>query len=174
MALSPGEQLGPYKILSPLGAGGMGEVYRALDTRLDRTVAVKILPAEKTSNAETRQRFLQEAKAASALNHPNIITIYDVGCDREIDYLAMEFIDGDTLDRLIPRNGMRIGDLLRYAEQAAGALATAHAAGIVHRDLKPTNIMVSREGRVKVLDFGLAKRTEHAPSPAEPSQTMNA
>src|SRR5580692_8595337 len=157
MALSPGDKLGPYEILTPIGAGGMGRVYKARDTRLDRIVAVKVLPADKVADPERKQRFLQEAKAASSLNHPNIITIYDIGSENAIDYLAMEFVAGKTLDQLTPRNGMRIGDLLAAAAQVADALARAHQAGIVHRDLKPTNVMVSDDGLVKVLDFGLAK-----------------
>lgn len=172
MALSPGDRLGPYEIVSAIGAGGMGEVYKARDLRLDRIVAIKVLPPEKTGDAERKQRFLQEAKAASALNHPGIVTIYDIGSENGVDHIAMEFIDGKTLDQLIPRNGMRVGELLRYATQAADALAKAHQAGIVHRDLKPSNVMVSSDGLVKVLDFGLAKLTQATPKEGDATQTM--
>jgi eukaryotic-like serine/threonine-protein kinase len=174
MALSAGTRLGPYEILAPIGAGGMGQVYKARDTRLDRIVAIKVLPADKFADPERKQRFRQEAKAASSLNHPNIITIYDIGSEDGVDYLAMEFVAGKTLDQLTPRNGMRIGELLGYAAQVADALAKAHQAGIVHRDLKPTNVMVTSEGLVKVLDFGLAKLTQPATGEDAETQTMAA
>ncbi len=157
MSLSPGTKLGPYEILSALGAGGMGEVYKARDARLDRFVAIKVLPADKLTDPERKRRFIQEARSASALNHPNIVTIYDVGSENGVEFLAMELVDGKTLDDLTPREGFRIPLMLRYAVQAADALAKAHAAGIVHRDLKPGNIMITGDGLVKVLDFGLAK-----------------
>jgi Tol biopolymer transport system component len=171
MNLAAGNRLGPYEILSPLGAGGMGEVYQARDTRLDRVVAIKVLPPDKSGDPSRKLRFLQEAKAASALNHPNIVTIYDIGSANGVDYIAMEFVDGKTLDALIPRNGMRIGELLGYAAKAADALAKAHQAGIVHRDLKPSNVMISRDGQVKILDFGLAKLTPTAPAQGEDTRT---
>lgn len=171
MPLSAGTRLGPYEILAPIGAGGMGQVYKARDTRLDRVVAIKVLAAEKV-DAERKQRFRQEARAASSLNHPNIITIYDIGSENGVDYMAMEFVAGKTLDQLIPRNGIRIGELLGYATQVADALAKAHQAGIVHRDLKPSNVMVSSEGLVKVLDFGLAKLTQPAASEDGDTQTL--
>ena len=174
MPIVPGSRLGPYEILVSLGAGGMGEVYQARDTRLDRLVAIKILPLQRSGDAERKLRFLQEAKAASALNHPNIVTIYDVGSESGVDYIAMEFVDGQTLDQLIPRTGMRIGEMLACAAQAADALARAHQAGIVHRDLKPSNVMISREGAVKVLDFGLAKRSQAAPAEDDATQTLKA
>ena len=155
-----GSQLGPYEILSLLGAGGMGEVYLARDSRLERTVAVKVLPAELIDNRERLKRFVQEAKAASSLNHPNIITIYDIGSEGGIDFVVMEHVAGKTLDQWIPRKGMRLNETLKLAIQMADALAKAHSAGIVHRDLKPTNVMVTDNGLVKVLDFGLAKLTE--------------
>jgi serine/threonine protein kinase len=135
MPLSVGARLGPYEILAPNGAGGMGQVYKARDTRLDRVVATKVLPADEVADVDRKRRFRQEAKAASSLNHPNIIAIYDIGSENGVDYLAMEFVAGKTLDQLTPRNGMRIGDLLGYATQTADALAKAHQAGIVHRDL---------------------------------------
>jgi len=174
MPLASGTRLGPYEILAPIGAGGMGHVYKARDTRLDRIVAIKVLPTDKIADPERKQRFRQEAKAASSLNHPNIITIYDIGSEDGIDYLAMEFVAGKTLDQLTPRNGMRIGELLGYAAQVADALAKAHQAGIVHRDLKPTNVMVSSEGLVKVLDFGLAKLTQPSSGADDATKTMAA
>jgi len=142
----------------------MGVVWKGRDTRLDRFVALKLLPAEKMSDADRRRRFVQEAKAASALNHPNIITIYDIDQADGVDFIAMEFVPGKTLDALIPRNGMRTNEALNYAIQVAGALSAAHAAGIVHRDLKPGNVMVSDSGVVKVVDFGLAKLAEQSAS----------
>ncbi len=164
MALTSGTKLGPYEIQSPLGSGGMGEVYRAIQSSLGRQVAIKVLPAEKVADPERKQRFVQEAKSASSLNHPNIITIYDIGQAEGVDFISMEFVSGKALDRLIPRNGMRLNDALKCAVQIADALARAHAAGIVHRDLKPGNIMVNEHGLVKVLDFGLAKLTEATPA----------
>src|SRR5688572_27241790 len=147
-------QLGPYELGARLGAGGMGEVFKARDPRLNRFVAIKFLqPAH-------AHRFVREAQAASALNHPNIITIHDVANDGTRDYLVMEYVAGKTLDALIPRGGMRLGELLKSAIQIADGLSAAHSAGIVHRDLKPSNIMVSESGLVKVLDFGLARSTE--------------
>ena len=160
MPLSIGAHLGPYEILFPLGAGGMGEVYKAWDARLNRFVAIKVLPAERVSDMQRRQRFIREAQAASALNHPNIITIHDIAIDGVCDYLVMEYVSGNTLDELIPRSGMQLKDILKIATQVVDGLAAAHAAGIVHRDLKPSNIMVSESGLVKILDFGLAKLTE--------------
>jgi eukaryotic-like serine/threonine-protein kinase len=155
-----GQQLGSYQILSLLGAGGMGVVYKARDTRLNRSVAIKVLPADRMSDPERKRRFIQEARAASALNHPNIITLHDIGSESGTDFIVMEYAAGKTLDRLIPRKGMRLNEALKLAIQMADALAKAHSAGIIHRDLKPTNVMVTDDGRVKVLDFGLAKLTE--------------
>jgi formylglycine-generating enzyme required for sulfatase activity/dienelactone hydrolase len=157
MALIPGTKFGPYEIQSLLGAGGMGEVYRALDARLQRTVAIKILPAHLSSNPDSHARFAQEAKSISALQHPNICVIHDIGSQDGIDYMVMEYVAGQTLDKLIPPGGLATDQAIRYATQVADALARAHAVGIVHRDLKPTNIMVDESGLVKVLDFGLAK-----------------
>jgi Tol biopolymer transport system component/tRNA A-37 threonylcarbamoyl transferase component Bud32 len=174
MPLSAGTRLGPYEIVAPLGAGGMGEVYRARDSRLDRLVAIKILGPERVGREESKARFIMEAKAASALNHPNIVAIYDIGADRGVDYIAMEFVPGKTLDQLIGRNGMRLNELLRCAVQASDALAKAHAAGIVHRDLKPGNVMVAEDGLVKVLDFGLAKLSKPAESPEAATLTIDA
>ena len=155
-----GQQLGSYQILSLLGTGGMGVVYKARDTRLNRSVAIKVLPPDQVSDPERKRRFIQEARAASALNHPNIITIYDIGSEGGIDFIVMEYVAGKTLDQLIPRKGMRLNEALKLAVQMADALAKAHSAGIVHRDLKPGNVMVTEDGLVKVLDFGLAKLTE--------------
>ncbi len=162
LMLATGTRLGPFEILAPLGAGGMGEVYRARDTRLDRPVAVKVLPHDKISDPERKRRFVQEAKAASALNHPNIVTIYDIGQAEGIDFIAMEYVDGRTLEDLVGRKGLKLTDALKYGVQIADALAAAHAAGIIHRDLKPGNVMVTGGGQVKVLDFGIAKLIEPA------------
>ena len=141
----------------------MGVVYKSRDTHLDRFVAVKVLPPERVADPERRRRFVQEAKAASALNHPNIITIYDIDQAEGVDFIAMEYVAGKTLGELIGRKGLKLGDALKYGVQIADALSRAHAAGIIHRDLKPGNIMVDEHGLVKVLDFGLAKLTETAP-----------
>jgi len=157
MALEPGTRLGAHEILSPLGAGGMGEVYRARDSRLGREVALKVLPADLAGDPERLQRFEQEARSASALNHPNIVTIYEIGQSGSISYIAMELVDGQSLRELVVSGPMPLRKLLAIASQIADGLAKAHAAGIVHRDLKPENIMVSKDGFVKILDFGLAK-----------------
>src|SRR5262247_2323028 len=157
MPISAGSRLGPYEALSPLGAGGMGEVWRARDTRLAREVAVKVLPDEVSSDAGRLKRFEKEARAASALNHPNIVTIYDIGSAESVSWIAMERVEGKTLRELLFAGAMPTKRLLSIAAQIADGLATAHQAGIVHRDLKPENLMVTREGRVKILDFGLAK-----------------
>ncbi|MDH4270659.1 MAG: protein kinase [Candidatus Aminicenantes bacterium] len=149
-----------YRILEKIGEGGMGAVYKAQDTHLDRIVAVKVLPHEKLADPDRKQRFIQEAKAASSLNHPNIVVVHDITSDRGLDFIVMEYVEGKTLDQLIGRKGLKLNHALGHAVQIADGLAKAHAAGIVHRDLKPTNIMVSGEGRVKILDFGLAKLTE--------------
>ena len=156
--LEPGRRIGPYEILSKLGGGGMGQVYRALDHRLNRVVALKVLAGEATGHA------VREAQAASALNHPNIVTVYEVGRDAPFDYIAMEYVEGQTISRRGSRLPLR--EAVRYAIQIADALATAHADGIVHRDLKPANIMVTGRGVVKVVDFGIAKLTT-APSTSD-------
>ena len=166
-----GRSLLHYRITEKIGEGGMGVVYKARDTHLDRTVAIKVLPAEAMADPERKRRFVQEAKAASALNHPNIIDIHDINSDAGVDFIAMEYVAGKTLDRRIGRKGLRIGEALKYAVQIADALAAAHAAGIVHRDLKPANIMVTETGLVKVLDFGLAKLTQ--PTQSEVSGTVS-
>src|SRR6476659_5969174 len=149
-----------YQIVETLGRGGMGVVYKATDTHLDRFVAIKVLPPEKVADLERMRRFVQEAKAASALNHPNIVHVYDIAETDGVPFIAMEYVDGKPRDQLIGRKGMHVAEVLRYIVQIADALAKAHSAGIIHRDLKPSNIMITDDGRVKVLDFGLAKLTE--------------
>ena len=166
-----GKTLDHYQITEKLGEGGMGVVYKARDTHLDRFVALKILPPEKVSDPDRKRRFIQEAKAASALNHPSIITIYDIDQADGVDFIAMEYVAGKTLDELIPRKGMRLSLALKYAVQIADALARAHGAGIIHRDLKPSNVMVDEHGLVKVLDFGLAKLTETSGPEAKTAAT---
>jgi serine/threonine protein kinase len=163
MPLTGGVRLGPYEILAPLGAGGMGEVYRARDTRLGREVAIKILGTRHEVTPERRERFLQEARAASALNHPNIVALYDISTENGSDFLVMELVRGKTLDQLRGNRGLAIRDAVQYAIPIADALARAHAAGILHRDLKPSNIMVTDDGVPKILDFGLAKLAEPDP-----------
>ena len=158
-----GREIGPYRVLSALGAGGMGEVYLAEDTRLGRRVALKLLPSEFTHDAERIHRFEREARAASALNHPNIVTIYEIGQSNGAYFIATELVEGQTLRDFMPRARVQMKDALNVITQAADALSTAHAAGIVHRDVKPENIMLRPDGYVKVLDFGLAKLTEPAP-----------
>ncbi|MFN2384849.1 MAG: protein kinase [Thermoanaerobaculia bacterium] len=155
--LTPGTRLGPYEVVSPLGAGGMGEVYRARDTRLGRHVAVKVLPAGVTADKDRLRRFEQEARAASALNHPNILTIHDVGTEDAAPYVVSELLEGETLRERMSRGGLPPGRALELAIEIARGLAAAHAQGIVHRDLKPENVFLTRDGRVKILDFGLAK-----------------
>ena len=157
MSLTAGSRLGPYEILAPLGAGGMGEVYRARDPRLGRSVAVKVLPRELSSDRERLARFEQEARSASGLNHPNIVTVYDIGEADCGPYIAMELVEGQTLRELLVSGPLPAKKTLSVATQVADGLAKAHAAGIVHRDLKPENLMVSKDGFVKILDFGLAK-----------------
>jgi eukaryotic-like serine/threonine-protein kinase len=159
MTLAAGTRLGPYEILAPLGAGGMGEVYRAKDERLSREVAIKVLPSELASDAERLKRFEKEARSASALNHPNIVTIYDIGSSEGVSWIAMERVEGATLRELLASGPLPVRRLLQIAPQIAEGLAKAHEAGIVHRDLKPENVMVTKDGLVKVLDFGLAKLT---------------
>ena len=157
MALTSGAKLGPYEIVGPLGAGGMGEVYRARDARLDRSVAIKILPAAFSTDSDRLHRFEQEARSASALNHPNIVTIYALGLDASTHYIAMELVEGKTLRELLASGLLPIRKAIEIAAQVAEGLAKAHEAGITHRDLKPENLMVSHDGVVKILDFGLAK-----------------
>ena len=160
MSLAEGSQLGPYEILSPLGAGGMGEVYRARDARLRRDVAIKVLPGRFSSDPERLRRLQQEAQAAGALNHPNILTIYDIGTHENVSYIVSELLEGETLRARLATGPMAFEKALDHALQIARGLDAAHARGIVHRDLKPENIFVTRDGRVKILDFGLAKLTD--------------
>jgi hypothetical protein len=157
VTLAAGSRLGPYEILAPIGAGGMGEVWRARDTRLGRDVAIKILPASLSADAERLRRFEKEARAASSLNHPAIVTIYEIGREGSITYLAMELVDGATLRELLAEGPLPVRRMLGIAAQVADGLAKAHASGIVHRDVKPENVMVSKDGFAKILDFGLAK-----------------
>jgi Tol biopolymer transport system component/predicted Ser/Thr protein kinase len=170
-----GQTLAHFTVLEKLGEGGMGEVYKARDNHLDRTVAIKVLPLEKVTDPDRIRRFTQEAKAASALNHPNIVTIYDIDTADGVTFIAMEYVKGKTLDRLIRGKRTPLNENLKNAVQIADALAAAHNAGIIHRDIKPANIMVSETGQVKLLDFGLAKLTEPSESAEEQAtRTMKA
>jgi eukaryotic-like serine/threonine-protein kinase len=157
MAFAPDTQFGPYKIISLIGAGGMGEVYRARDSRLLRDVALKVLPASFTNDPERVRRFEQEARAVAALNHPNIVSVYDVGASDGVHYIVSELLEGETLRQRIPPIGMPSRRAIELAVQLANGLAAAHEKNIVHRDLKPENIFITRAGRLKILDFGLAK-----------------
>jgi eukaryotic-like serine/threonine-protein kinase len=166
-------RLAQYQIIDRLGEGGMGTVYKARDTKLGRLVALKILHSLPEANDERRHRFLREARAASSLNHANIVTIYEIGLDRGTDFIAMEFVSGPTLDRIIPAGGMRLPLLLKLSIQIADALAAAHAVGIVHRDLKPANIIVTDSEHAKILDFGIAKLIDFTPTdPSAATQTL--
>ena len=169
MPLSPGTKLGPYEVLSPIGAGGMGEVYRARDTRLDRTVAIKILPAHFSSDPARKQRFDREAKAISGLNHPNICTLHDVGSQDGIDYLVMECVEGESLAQRLEKGPLAVEQALKIGYEICDALDKAHHSGIIHRDLKPGNIMLTKSGS-KLLDFGLARPT----APSSTLATMSA
>src|SRR5215470_15035600 len=170
MSLKAGSRLGPYDVLAPLGAGGMGEVWRARDTRLAREVAIKMLPEEVSRDASRLKRFEKEARSASALNHPNIVTIYDLGETESLHWIAMEKVEGKTLRETLFGGALPIRKLLPIAAQIADGLARAHEAGIVHRDLKPENAMVTKDGLVKILDFGLAKLTATGQGSDEGSQ----
>jgi serine/threonine protein kinase len=156
MSLTPGTKLGPYQIVSPIGAGGMGEVYKAQDTRLDRTVAIKVLPAHLADDADLRQRFEREARTVSSLNHPHICTLHDIGREGDVAFLVMEHIEGETLAERLKKGPVPLNEALTYAVQIAEALDKAHRQGVVHRDLKPGNVMLTKSG-AKLLDFGLAK-----------------
>jgi predicted ATPase len=170
--LPPATKLGPYEIIAELGVGGMGEVYRARDTRLDRMVAIKILPAEFSADSNRLQRFEQEARSASALNHPNIVTIYALGLEASTHYIAMELVEGKTLRELLDSGSMPLQKVLEIAAQVAEGLAKAHEGGITHRDLKPENLMVPADGVVKILDFGLAKLTSISGAPSDMTATL--
>src|SRR6476469_4328943 len=167
MSLSPNATISHYRIISKIGEGGMGEVYLAQDTKLDRKVAIKFLNEEFSRDPHKLKRFVQEAKAASALNHPNILTVYEIGEVDDKNYIATELIDGHTLrEHLSQKDALPLNKILKMGVQVAEALSAAHAAGIIHRDIKPENIMIRRDGYTKVLDFGLAKLTEaQAPDP---------
>ena len=166
MAITAGTRLGPYEILSAAGAGGMGEVYKARDTRLDRTVAIKILLVHLADRSNLRERFDREAKAIASLNHPHICSLYDVGLQDKTDYLVMEYLEGETLAQRLTKGPLPLDQVLQYAIEIADALDKAHRKGITHRDLKPSNIMLTKSG-TKLLDFGLAKLTQGA-KPATP------
>ncbi len=166
-----GKTIGQYQVVEQLGAGGMGEVYKARDSRLNRFVAIKVLPPSQASSDDRRRRFLQEAQASSALNHPNIITIYDIVTDGPVECIVMEFITGKTLGELIPTGGLPPADVVRLGVQMAAALSAAHSHGIVHRDLKPGNVMVTDRGHVKILDFGLAKLTAPPSNDSDATRT---
>ena len=161
MALTSGIKLGPYEIIAPLGAGGMGEVYRARDTRLDRDVAVKVLPANLSSDHNLRQRLEREAKAVSKISHPHICTLHDIGHQDGVDFLIMELLEGETLGQRLTKGALSSEQTVRYAAQIADALAKAHKKGVTHRDLKPANIMLTKSG-AKLMDFGLAKQAGQA------------
>src|SRR5690349_4865445 len=156
MPLTSGTKLGPYEIQAPLGSGGMGEVYRALDPRLDRTVAIKVLASHLSSSPELKQRMEREARAISSLNDPHICQLYDIGSQDGTDYLVMEFLEGETLAERLRKGALPLNEVLRIGIAVAEALAVAHRHGIVHRDLKPGNIMLTQNG-AKLMDFGLAK-----------------
>src|SRR5215510_2762982 len=160
MTLAANSTISHYRIISQIGEGGMGEVYLAEDTKLDRKVALKILPVEVAARDDRMRRFVQEAKAISALNHPNILTIYEIDETDSGHFIATEFIEGETLRERMRSAALKVGEAIDIATQIAGALSAAHEAGIIHRDIKPENIMLRRDGIVKVLDFGLAKLTE--------------
>src|SRR5256712_1851288 len=160
MPLSAGRRLGPYEILSPAGVGGMGEVYRARDTRLDRIVAIKVLPAHVASDPDLRQRFEREARAVSSLNHPHICALYDIGHQDGTDFLVLEYLEGETLADRLAKGPLSPEQVLRTAGEIAGALDKAHRQSLIHRDLKPGNVILTKSG-AKLLDFGLAKL--HAP-----------
>src|SRR3981189_644139 len=169
MPLPPGTQLGPYEIVAPLGTGGMGEVYRARDTRLDRTVAIKVLPAQFSSDPVRKQRFEREAKSISSLNHPHICVLHDIGHQDGTDYLVMECVEGETLAKRLEKGPLPFDQALQHGSQIAAAFDKAHRSGVVHRDLKPGNIMLTKSG-VKLLDFGLAK----AAAPPSTGATLTA
>src|SRR6202030_3227337 len=170
MAIRPGTRLGPYEILSATGAGGMGEVYRARDTRLDRIVAIKVLPTHLADRSELRERFEREARTIASLNHPHICTLFDIGQQDGVDYLVMEYLEGETLAQRLQKGPLPIQQVLQYAIEIADALDKAHRKGITHRDLKPGNIMLTKSG-TKLLDFGLAKLKQEA-SPAIPDSQL--
>src|SRR5271154_56105 len=157
MPLAPGARLGPYEILASIGAGGMGEVYKARDTRLKRDVALKVLPESFAADADRLRRFELEAQSAGALNHPNILVVYDIGAEGTSPYLVSELLEGETLRDRLKQGKIPTSKALEYARQVANGLAAAHGKGITHRDIKPENLFLTKDGRLKILDFGLAK-----------------
>src|ERR1700757_1141699 len=171
MSLASGTKLGPYEILAPLGAGGMGEVYRARDSRLDRIVALKVLPTSFSADSERLRRFEQEARSVAALNHPNILAVHDIGTHDGAPYMVCELLEGETLRARLHGGMLSTRKAVELAVQIAEGLAAAHEKGIVHRDLKPENIFLTKDGRVKILDFGLAKVTRGGSEP-NTSQTL--
>src|SRR5580704_983842 len=162
MTITPGQQLGPYEILVSIGAGGMGEVYKARDIRLKREVAVKVLPQSFAADADRLRRFQLEAQSAGALNHPNILVVYDIGTQDHSPYLVSELLEGGTLRDRLKEGKIPAAKAIDYARQIANGLAAAHAKGITHRDIKPENLFLTKDSRVKILDFGLAKVTSTA------------
>src|SRR5712691_11019115 len=174
MALTSGTRLGPHEILSAIGAGGMGEVYRARDTRLNRTVAIKVLPPHLADRSELRERFEREARTIASLNHPHICTLFDIGQQDGIDYLVMEYLEGETLAHRLGKGPLPLEHVLQYAIEISDALDKAHRKGVTHRDLKPGNIMLTKTG-TKLLDFGLAKlKQEAAPANVQLSEIATA
>ena len=171
MSLTAGTRLGPYEVLGPLGAGGMGEVYLARDPRLGRDVAIKVLPSHLANDPDALKRFEREARAVAALSHPNILAIFDVGSDQGLTYAVMELLEGETLRDRLRRGAMPWREAVDIAASIGDALSTAHAKGVIHRDLKPENIFLTSEGRAKVLDFGLAR---HALAAADSDETAAA
>src|SRR5579863_1294400 len=166
MAIIPGTRLGSYEVVAQIGAGGMGEVYRARDTRLDRIIAIKVLPAHLADNPELRERFEREARTVASLNHPHICTLFDVGREGDTEFLVMEYLEGETLAQRLAKGPLPLEQVLQYSVEIADALDKAHRKGITHRDLKPGNIMLTKSG-TKLLDFGLAKLQQEA-APATP------
>src|SRR5262252_1926083 len=172
MTLAPGTTLGPYQIQASLAAGGMGEVYRAKDPRLDRVVAIKILSGLVAADLEGLRRFEQEAKAVAALNHPNILSVHDIGTEHGVHYIVTELLDGQTLRQKLSDGSAGLRRAADYGLQIAQGLAAAHEKGVVHRDLKPENLFVTQDGRVKILDFGLAKQCSVSAHPASDLATL--
>src|SRR5580693_4387808 len=170
MPIETGRRLGPYEILTAIGAGGMGEVYKARDTRLDRSVAIKVLPTHLADRSELRERFEREAKTIASLNHPHICTLFDTGHQDDIEFLVMEYIEGETLAQRLQKGPLPLQQVLQYAIEIADALDKAHRKGITHRDLKPGNVMLTKSG-TKLLDFGLAKLKQEF-SPAIPDSQL--
>src|SRR5271157_948020 len=170
--LAAGTRIGPYEILSAIGAGGMGEVYRARDPRLKRDVAIKVLPPSFSSDPQRLQRFEQEANATAALNHPNILAVHDIGQQDGAPYIVSELLEGETLREKLRAGPAPVRKAIEYAQQIARGLAAAHDKGIVHRDLKPENVFITRDGRAKILDFGLAKLTRFESAADDQARTV--